>query len=427
MNILRRLPLSHLLLACTLVVALGAGATAFATALSSGPTPPPKPLANAIHDALAAPPVAGVSARFTLTNHLIEDASLASQSGDGGPGKASPLLTGGSGRLWISASGKARLELQSESGDTEVLYDGQTLTVFEASANTLYRVQLPKDANDDPTPAAGNPAAHKLPTVEEIQRTITRLMGHVTLSGATPGDVAGQPAYSVRISPSHDGGLVGGAELAWDAVHGVPLRLALYATSSTAPVLELSATDISYEAVPDSVFALSLPAGAKVHELSTPGATNAGEADSGTSSSGSKDDSHKADASIKGAAAVQASIPFTLDAPATLAGMAQTEVRGVKFDSRPAALVTYGHGLAGIAVVEVQAKGDEGQGAGEGSSGADEGPDGASLPKVSINGTDAGELPTALGTLLELRRGGIDYTLAGSVTRASIEAAARGL
>ena len=55
MNILRRLPLSRLLLLCGLVIVAGVSATALASALGSGPTPPPKPLADAVHDALSAP------------------------------------------------------------------------------------------------------------------------------------------------------------------------------------------------------------------------------------------------------------------------------------------------------------------------------------------------------------------------------------
>ena len=58
-NILRRLPLSRLLLLCGVVVAAGISITALASALSAGPTPAPKPLAQAVHDALAAPPVTG--------------------------------------------------------------------------------------------------------------------------------------------------------------------------------------------------------------------------------------------------------------------------------------------------------------------------------------------------------------------------------
>src|ERR1700685_530202 len=75
-TVLRRLPLSRLLLLCGLVLVLGVSATAIAFALGTGPTPPPKPLAEAVHDALSAPPVEGVSASVQLTNHLLEGANL---------------------------------------------------------------------------------------------------------------------------------------------------------------------------------------------------------------------------------------------------------------------------------------------------------------------------------------------------------------
>ena len=68
----------------------------------------------------------------------------------------------------------------------------------------------------------------------------------MNVSGATPTDVAGQPAYTVRVSPKETGSLIGGAELSWDAVHGVPLRAAIYSSTSSSPVIELAATEISY-------------------------------------------------------------------------------------------------------------------------------------------------------------------------------------
>src|ERR1700677_49603 len=108
-HLLRRLPVPSRLLLCGLVVVLGISATALASALSTGPTPPPKPLADAIHDALAgagSEQVQGVSAQIQLTNHLLEGANLASGSGSAaGELSSSPLLTGASGRLWISKEG----------------------------------------------------------------------------------------------------------------------------------------------------------------------------------------------------------------------------------------------------------------------------------------------------------------------------------
>jgi hypothetical protein len=47
------------------------------------------------------------------------------------------------------------------------------------------------------------------------------------------------------------------------------------------------------------------------------------------------------------------------------------------------------------------------------------------LPTVSINGVTGHELGTALGTIVQFTRGGVDYTIIGSVPPAAAEAAAR--
>ncbi|HSZ70294.1 MAG TPA: DUF2092 domain-containing protein [Solirubrobacteraceae bacterium] len=431
-NFLRRLPLSRLLLLCVTIVAVGIGATALATALGTGPTPPPKPLAQAVHDALAgaqAQPIAGVSARIQLTDRLLEGVSLASQGGAGGGGggggaASSPLLTGASGRLWISSDGKLRVELQAEEGDTEILYDGHTLTLYDAASNSLYRYTPPQDSGEGGAGSGSTTDRHEVPTVAQIQEAIVHIMGHANLSGATPTDVAGQPAYAVRISPSHNGGLIGGAELAWDANHGVPLRLAVYSTQSATPVLELAATEISYGAVPSSVFEFTPPANAKVTEVEPPSQPGGAGGGSGKGAEGAAGDS-KHVAHEQGLAAVQAAVPFTLDAPATLAGMARGEVRGVQMNGHAAALVTYGEGLGGIAVLESAAKASGASGTGQSSEEA--GGFLGELPKVALPGASASELPTPLGTLLSFKRASVEYLLAGSVTPTTLQDAAKGL
>jgi outer membrane lipoprotein-sorting protein len=384
MNVLRRLPLSRLLLLCGLVVAIGIGVSALALAVGGGPKPPPKPLPEAVHDALAARagghPISGVSARIQLTNHLVEGASLAGSGGAGGLA-SSPLLTGASGRLWIAPDGRTRLELQSEKGDSQLLYDGHTVSLYDASSNTLYRY-TPKQGADagqgssagaipDGSQSGGSGAHHAIPNVQEIQEAITKATPKATISDATPTDVAGQPAYTVRISPAHNGGLIGGAELSWDAVHGVPLRAAIYSSTSSAPVVELAASEISYGPVGSSVFDFTPPANAKVEEVTLPGKHE-------SSSSGQPD--HGSGSAPK--------------------------------------VSTHGEGLAGITVIEGAAKNAEGKP----SASLPEG-----LPQVDVNGAKATELPTALGTLLSFERNGVRYLLVGSVTPAAIEAFARGL
>jgi outer membrane lipoprotein-sorting protein len=366
--LLRRLPLSRLLLVCGLVVVLGVSATALAFALGTGPKPPSESLPDAIHGALTAPPVEGVSARIQLTDHLLEGANLASGSGGGaGQLSSSPLLTGASGRLWIAKDGRARLELQSEKGDTQVYYDGHTVSMYDASSNTLYRYTVPahKNGSSDGSSDAGSSATPEAPSVAKIEEAISHLR-HVNVSGATPTDVAGQAAYTVRISPKENGSLIAGAELSWDAVHGVPLRAAIYSTASATPAIELAATEVSYGAVDGSVFEFKPPANAKVEEVVAPGEGTAKPSSSG-------EHPHVA---------------------------------------------TQGHGIASVAVIEGKAQ----AGAGGSSSALPEG-----LQKVKIGGVEASELPTELGTLLSFERSGVRYLLVGAVSPATVEAVAKGL
>jgi hypothetical protein len=243
-----------------------------------------------------------------------------------------------------------------------------------------------------------------VPSLARIQDALTRLSAGATLSGAQPGTVAGRPAYTVRISPRHDGGLLGGAELAWDAEPGVPLRVAVLASGSADPVLELRATDIAFGPVAAGDLTVPEPAGAKVVDLSPPASPGG---------PGGQDSQP-----VVGLDAVQAKVPFTIVAPDQLVGLARREVRLIDHGGSPGALVTYGEGLGGIAVV--QSATEQGKPGGLA-------PKGLPLPKISINGASGEELDTALGTVLRFERGGVTYTLLGSVPPAAAEAAGRAL
>ncbi len=120
------------------------------------------------------------------------------------------------------------------------------MTVYDASSNTAYVFDLPQK-----TGSSSGATAHGVPTLDEITTFLADLGKHWTVSGAEPSNVAGQEAYTVTVSPTHDGGLLGSAELAWDAVHGTPLKVAVYAQGSSSPVLALEASQISFGSVPD--------------------------------------------------------------------------------------------------------------------------------------------------------------------------------
>jgi len=412
MAFLRTVSTPRLLALIVAGVIVAGGGTAIAVAAGSGgPVPVAEPLAQAVHGALGAPPITGISARISFTNHLISSDDLGQVS--------SPLLAGASGRLWLSTDHQLlRLELQGDNGDAQIVVDGQSFWVYDPSSNTVYRGQLPAEKAGHVQSAARSgstaSAPDTIPSIAQIQNEITNLGTHLDLSGAIPGDVAGQPTYSVRVSPQHDGGLLGAAEIAVDAIHGVPLQFSVYATGDSSPVLELTATDISYGPVAASYFAVSPPAGAKVVSVTVPGGGSKSKLAHGKLSRAKRH-------TVTGPAAVAAGVHFALADPATLAGLPRRSVRLLDWGGSPAALVTYGQNLGGIAVIEQTASSTAN------ASSAHSGHQGLELPTVQINGVTADELDTALGTMIRFTRSGVAYTVLGSVPPVAAEAAARGL
>ena len=393
MKLLRTASTTRLIaLFAVLAAVLVAAAVAVAGSGGGGPVPDAKPLPQALHDALTAPAPTGVTARISFTNNLFPSGALTGTTG-------SALMTGAGGRLWLNQNG-GRIELQSDAGDVQVVWNASKVTLYDASSNTAYVADLPKDAQT-------TTGTHAAPSLDQISTFLTDLGKHWTVSGAIPTDVGGQAAYKVSVSPSHDGGLLGSAELAWDAIHGVPLRIAVYAQGSSAPALALQADQISFGPVSDSDIAVPVPAGAKVIDLSS--ATTGG---SGTTGSA---------APVTGLAAVTAAAPFTVVAPDTLVGLPRQDIRlvGGTDAKSQSVLVVYGQGLGAIVVVE-RAK-DTTAAAGTGTSPL------SALPSVSLDGVTAHELSTELGSVLTWDNGGVSYILAGSVPTAAAEAAARAL
>jgi outer membrane lipoprotein-sorting protein len=381
-----------------LIAAIAAGTAIAIAAGGTGPVPAKRPLADAIHTAIGARQVPGITARISFTNHLIASSNIEGSD---------PILTGATGRLWLSTTDhRLRLELQSNNGDAQVVVNDGSFWVYDPSANTVYEGKLPADRHH-----AAVRHHEAMPSVAQLQRAVNRIARHVNLSGAIPSDVAGHAAYTVRVSPKHDGGLLGATEMAWDAVRGIPLRFAIYARGDSSPVLELKATDISYGFVPASDFSAAPPPGAKVVRVQTPAAT------------AHRLTRHNARRRqvVSGAAAVARQLSFKLDAPRTLVGLKRRSVTLLDWKGSPAALVTYGQNLGGLAVLEQTAQ------ANRASTATGEHHRGLSLPTVSIKGNTAQELDTALGTMVRFTRAGVTYTVLGSVPPVAADQAARAL
>jgi outer membrane lipoprotein-sorting protein len=376
MRYLRTLSTRSLVFLVVAVVALAVGGAAIAVAASrsSGPTPPRKPLAQALHDSLAAPDVPGLTARIRFTNHLFPSGSIVGAN-------LSALLSGANGRLWLTNDGRGRVELQSDAGDAQIMWSDGNVTVYDASANTIYKLDLPQSSSSSSTDKG------QTPSISTINDFLTKLGAQADVSAPRPTDIAGRPAYSVKVAPKHDGGLLGYAELAWDAEHGVPLRIGIYAQGGSSPVLQLAATNVSYGTVSTGDVTITPPAGVKTVDLGAP--------------SGGKPQ------------APATKPDFDVVAPDTLVGLPRKDMRAI---GNGGELIVYGQGLGAIAVIEHKAQSDA-----QGNSVL------SALPTVALDGLTGHELATQLGTAIQWTRNGVSFVLVGSLPPAAAESAARAL
>src|SRR5207248_9926215 len=191
----------------------------------------------------------------------------------------------------------------------QIVWNADKVSVFDASSNTDYTFALPQKSSSGGSGSySGAP-----PALSEITKFLSDLSQQANVSDAQPDNVGDQPAYTVTVSPKHDGGLLGSAELAFDAARGIPLRIAIYAQGSSSPALALEATHVTYGAVTSSAVDVTPPAGAKVVDLSS--------AASGTDQGGADQSTH-----VTGLDAVQAAVDFPLAAPDTLVGLPRQHV-----------------------------------------------------------------------------------------------------
>jgi hypothetical protein len=378
-------------LAAVALVAVGAGVAGAALGASDTAPPPKRPLAQAVLSALQSPPVEGVTARIRFTNDLLPAGSLPK-------GTTLPFGASADGRLWLRRDGRLRLDIHSDAGDAEVTYDGARLRIYDAGSNTVssFAMKLPSLTGGSGPGAGGGVGA-----LGALAGKLGPLMSSLSISEPKPSTTAGRPTYTVRVSPKDDGGLLGAAEVAFDADHAVPLRAAVYEHGESDPVLELAATEVAYGPVAAADVAARPHPGAKVVDVdprTLPGHPSV-----------------RAARSVSGVAAVRRAVDFPLAAPAEVAGLKRRGFHLIKTGRDTGALGVYGRGLGAILVFETTAT-------------AGSAPlHGLKLPEVNIDGRTGTELATALGTIVTFERDGVRYTVAGSVPPVAAENAARAL
>ena len=289
---------------------------------------------RAVHDALTRPAVEGITARITFTNHLIDAVEP--------PGRRPAAHAAPSGRLWArrQAAPELRLELQSDDGDAQIVSRRQTAVGLSTPArNTVYRGTLPAAR-----PRQGTAPTEPVAVGRPDPGSADRLHAAARLSGAQPSNVAGPARLHVRVAPRTTA-----ACSAPPSSRGTPRTACRCARRSTpaataTPVLELKADrHLATARSPPSTFAVARPRGAQVVDL----ARRAGGADTAR---------RARRAPVTGVGAVAGRVPFTLVAPDDARRPAAPRGPPRRLRRAAGALVTYGQGLGGIAVIEQPAE-----------------------------------------------------------------------
>lgn len=174
-----------------------------------------------------------------------------------------PLLSSGSGRVWVSADG-VRLESQGSGGDQVVVANAKTHSawVYDYAANTARHIIVTgaPAGTATPMPATSAPAFTPAMASTLLQRLAP--LGSVTMAGQTT--VAGRDAYVLKFTPASTTTAVGSVQVAVDGSTSVPLRLQVFAKGAGSPVLQAGFDSVSFGAIDASRFTFTPPTGTKV-------------------------------------------------------------------------------------------------------------------------------------------------------------------
>ena len=247
--------------------------------------------------------------------------------------------------------------------------------VYDATSNTAYTGALPPGRQAAPADERAADARRRPGGPRQARRRCGRCPAR------TPSTTAGRRATPCGSRPKDDGGLLGAAELAWDAARGVPLRAAVYAQGQQDPVLELEATDISYGPIAGVDVDATPPAGREGRPSSTRRPASTRRASRRT---------------CTGVDAVQKQLDFPLAAPDTLAGLPRKDVEPRDASAtRTARSSPTARASARSSCSSARPSRREPRSAAAAT--------GSRLPQVNIDGATGSELATALGTVADLR------------------------
>lgn len=208
------------------------------------------------------------SATTTLSGTVVQTARLGLPSLPGGQGSAAltwQTLVAGThtARVWFDGADKQRLALLGQLSESDVVHNGRDLWTYASDTQKVGHVRLPA------TTAQGgsDQGRSKDLTTYTPQGAASEALKAISPSTLVQVDrtarVAGQPAYTLVLTPRDTRSTVRKVLIAIDAARDVPLRVQVFGKAA-APAFETAFSDISYRQPAASVFAFTPPKGAQV-------------------------------------------------------------------------------------------------------------------------------------------------------------------
>jgi outer membrane lipoprotein-sorting protein len=265
MTVFTRRPALRWIVPVVLALVLAGGGTAIGalTAVARGGLPP-RTAAQLLVDVQQAR-VKGLSGTVVQT----ADLGIPSLPGAGSNSSDLTSLISGSHtlRLWYAGPNRARVAVQGQLGESDVVRNGTDLWTWASSDRTATHRKVPLAKKDTGTRTM-TPGATPMTPQQAADEALKAISPTTRVSTDGTATVAGRPAYELVLSPRTSATLVDSVHIAIDGSTHVPLRVQVFARSMSKPALEVGFTSFDPTTPGASVFAFNPPPGTTVTQSS---------------------------------------------------------------------------------------------------------------------------------------------------------------
>ena len=206
-----------------------------------------------------------------LSGTVVQNADLGIPAIPGGSssagGQLTSLLSGShTMRVWTDGTDKARVAVNDEYAETDVVTNGTDVWSYDSRAKTATHTTLPADTGKaDRQAPAGAPQTPQ----QAAQEILAKLTPTTDVRVDPDVTVADQAAYDLVLTPKDGASLVKQIRIAVDGVNYVPLRVQVFGAGDK-PALDVAYTDVAFGQPDAQMFAFNAPAGTKVTEKAVP-------------------------------------------------------------------------------------------------------------------------------------------------------------